>query len=393
MAGFPLGSIVENLPDDILFNHVLRYCSVRDVVSLGRASKAQYRRLLCEDGVWQALASSWYPEACLHVKTEQDSCIPDVEEGGGLFHPGVVELEEDVEEQGNEGSSYYYRRQEMRQDDSFQENTTQMAIMPYDGYKDVVADDGARYCKVVWMDIRSPVLLLSVSRHATPDQWCTCEVNIIDVSRGISRRSGRTVRVYITISSKGIHDTAMEESVSQSCIALAKRSGRNPRRYGDIVQKLYREGLYPPFCHDAPNNLIRNDDTRVDNIAKRNEIATCDRLARHALDFPEHMPQDIFKILTPRFHMMAGSPGRPGGFAAWYDFLLDDMLDQTMEAPYDILFTFGHSHPYLPTDGEYGNHPIILTPLQEFVESGCHSRARSMRYGAWLPINSPRPSQ
>lgn len=393
MTNVQHGSIVENLPDDILLNHVLRFCSVRDVVSLARTNKAQRRRLLYRDTVWQALASSWYPRASRHVRQEHDRCVSGVEEGGDGADAGIL-LEEEEEggvEEEEEGTAYYSRMQMMRQDDSLRGSTT--TSIPYDGYKDLVADDDARNCQIVWMDIRSSVLLLSVSRHATPDQWCTCEVNIISISRGTSRRSGRTVRVFTTLSSKGIHSIVMEEWVSQSCIALAKRSGRNPGRYGDIVQKLYGEGLYPPFCHEAPSNMIPNPDSRAENTERRNEIATCDRLARHALEFPEHMPQDVFKIVTPRFHMMAGSPDKPGKFVAWYDFLLDDMVDQTIEAPYDILFTFGHTHPYLPMDGEYGNHPIILTPLQEFVESGCHGRVRSMMYGAWLPTNSPRPYQ
>lgn len=361
MTVMPQGSIVEGVPDDILFNHVLCFCSVRDVVSLGRTSKAQNRRLLnTQSTVWQALASSWYPEVGLHVKR-------DVGEGGNAS-PSVGE-EEDAEKGKDE--------------DSLQGNT----LLLYDGYRDVVADDDARHCQVVWMDLQSPVLLVSLSHHASPDHWCTCEVNIIDISTGTSRRSGRTVRIYTTLSSKGIHGMAMEDWVGQSSITLAKRSRINPRRYGDIVQKLYREGLYPSYCHEVSNTA---NDTGGVTTTKRNEIAVCDRLAKHALDDPEHAPSDVFKIVMPRSRMIAESTDRPGGFVAWYDFALDDMLDQAT-TPYDILFSFGNSHPYLPQDGRRGNHPIVLTPLQEFIESGCHGRARAMVCGAWLPTKPPQP--
>lgn len=244
----------------------------------------------------------------------------------------------------------------------------------YAKYKDLVLDDNGMECqrRLTWRHTGS--LIASVNRYGSDvESMSLCCVDAMEVGlKGTSCLS-----VMASIESNG---PRQGNDIKVASIALV-RMRHWGRTYGEVIQDLYYEGLYPTFMRKkSPSN------------EEKAKIRACDMEARQCILYPGFSSSDILSLFVSDVIVHDGGRGR-----VRVDFEADGMLE-TLEKLHSasrddtcILFTYGSEHPLVHyQEGSKVFHPCRLEPLEILMRAkrnrvrGCTLR----RMHEWIPIKN-----
>lgn len=248
----------------------------------------------------------------------------------------------------------------------------------YTNYKNLILDDNSMGCHQWLRCDCSPVLMASLNRYGSEvDSMSLCRVDEMEV--GLGRRG---MRVTLSIESNG---SMQASDIKVASIAVVRMRFRGMKTYGEVIQDLYREGLYPTFLQKMPRSLSYKEKTR---------ICACDMEARQCMLYPGFSASDVLLLSTSTRIVPLHEDGR---HRVRVDFLADDMLETIEElcsASKDdtwILFTYGSEHPLVHhQEGSKVYHPCRLEPLEVLVRAK-RNRVRGyplQRMNEWIPVEN-----
>lgn len=243
----------------------------------------------------------------------------------------------------------------------------------YSGYKELILDDNTLGCPVVCWNGSDTTLIASVNRYGS----CVNRMGLCCVDEMYVRLKRSVLSMTVSIQSTW----RMEPCAGQvASLALVRAQRCKRKTYGEVIQDLYRDGLYPDFLQKKGRPL---------SATERQLVRVCDMEARQCVEYPGFSNCDVLALFVSADIVWLQN-GEDGRQRVRIEFL-DDCLFDTMEqyCNFDIVFTYGSNHPVVyHLDGSSVYHPCRLKPLEDLVKAK-RNRVRGYsieRMNEWIPL-------